>query len=196
MAMFYDLQSALAAGTPSVTSLTIDANQGEVWESWPDELWTLTELQELRLNQGCLYTVPSAIRSLTRLRVLELAFRFQFFEPGLGELASLREFVIRGPAPNLPADLANLSLDRLTIDADWSGCVETVAAIPVRTNVTLSDNHPSAAEKLERQDLSAWKNLEELEIDAFEDFQPTLFERKLPRCGFAINRKRSALWLV
>lgn len=79
---------AAADSTPSRTP---------AWERWPDELWTLTELDALRLDQGLLSKVPSALGRLTTLRVLELAFRFQFFAPGLGELANLRELIIRGP---------------------------------------------------------------------------------------------------
>ncbi len=195
MTTFHDLPSALEAGVANVRRLIVDANRTPAWESWPDELWTLTELEELRLNQGRLSRVPSAIGRLTKLRVLELAFSFQFFEPGLGELASLRELIIRGPQVLLKPDLAKLSLERLTIAADWTDSAPIIARIPVTKNVTLTDNHPLAAEDLEREDLSAWRDLEELEIDAWEDFEPTVFARKLPRCGFAINRKRRVDWM-
>lgn len=198
MTAYASLEEALAAPRAEVRTLTVDVNRtGVAWETWPDELWTLSELEVLRLDQGRLFTVPSRIRELSKLRVLELRGGFQWFEPGLGELAQLRELAISGKRLEIPpGHLANLRLDRLSLRGRWDASVEAVARIPVRVNVTLLDGHPEAASWLEQQDLSAWRELEELEIDAFEDFAPAIFERKLRRCGFAINRKRRVDWTL
>jgi hypothetical protein len=196
MAEFHSFTEALAADPESVTTLIVDANRGEIWQEWPAELWTLTHLEVLRLTQTLLYRVPSELRALQRLRELELHGRFTWFEPGLGDLADLRRLILHVGKLELPREITKLTLDRLEIWGDWTPSLDVIAKIPVRTNVTLIDAHPDAASLLEEQDLSAWRELEELEIDAFEDFEPTVFERKLRRCGFAINRKRKVDWTI
>lgn len=197
MSTFQTLEAALAADPVEVRTLDVDANRpGGAWEQWPEELWRFDHLEVLRLNQGRLYRLPSAIRALTRLRVLELRGAFQWIEPGLGELSQLRELSFSTGRLQLPGELANLSLDRLAARARWDDSLEVIARIPVRHNVTLVDGHPDAAAWLEQQDLSAWRDLKELEIDAFEDFEPTVLARKLPRCGFAINRMRRVDWEI
>lgn len=198
MAVFHSLAEALAAERSTVRELVVDANRaGNAWASWPEELWTFENLEVLRINQGRLYEVPSQIRALTRLRVLEVRGALQRVAPaGIGELAQLRELSFATGRLQLPDDATKLTLDRLEIRARWDDSLEVIARIPVRINVTLIDGHPDAAEWIERRDLSAWQELQELEIDAFEDFEPTVFARKLPRCGFAINRIRRVDWQI
>ncbi len=195
MATFTSLAAALEAEVSSVRALVVDANSSEAWTAWPEDLWRLEDLEVLRLNQPRA-RLPSAIRALRRLRVLEVSHSIQFVEAGIAELRELRELTLGCAALRLPREVANLTLDRLTCRGAWDYSMELVARIPVRVNVTLVDGHPRAADELEALDLPAWRALEELEIDAFEDFEPTGFERKLPRCGFAINRKRKVDWTI
>ncbi|MFN0251535.1 MAG: hypothetical protein ACKV2T_31965 [Kofleriaceae bacterium] len=120
----------------------------------------------------------------------------RFSQPALGELAKLRELTLCGDDIIVPAELAKLSLDRLAIWGRWRESMDVLRTVPVRINITLIDGHPGDATTLLRGDLSAWRDLEELEIDAFENFRTDGLERKLPRCGFAINRKREVDWRI
>ena len=193
---FHEWISAREADRDAVTGLTVDARPEGVWSALPDELFEMTALEELLLIAHDGLAISARITELTALRSLTLAGGRYLLPDELGELSSLRELAITGfeMAP-LPASARNLRLERLRLEAkNWDESIEVIAAIPVAINVTLLDAHPMFAEDLERMDLSAWSELRELEIDAFEDFSPTVFERKLRNCGFAINHKRQVDW--
>lgn len=191
-----NLQDALSAGPENARALCIDAVANEdQWSDCPAELWTLTQLESLALrhHQPGL-KLPSDIQKLQNLRSLELAGSLHV-PPEIGLMTSLRELKLTGHGGQfLPATLKDLRLDRLHMDNDWQQHIDLIASIPVRINVTLAYGFPGAAEDLEQKDLSAWAELQELEIDAFEDFEPTVFERKLKHCGFAINRMSRVEW--
>lgn len=182
---FANLDEAVAAGA---RELVLDSDRpGWAWTAWPDALWTLASLESLTIIQRALFEIPAAIRSLTNLRSLEVRGSTNRIAPGgLGELASLRSLTWIG-APTFPADLSKLRLDHLKIVGSWGRALPVLATIPVRINVTLLGDEP-AADDLATLDLSAWRALQELELDAYPDFDPRVFDRSLPRCGFAINR--------
>ncbi|MGE0399006.1 MAG: hypothetical protein AB7T06_20015 [Kofleriaceae bacterium] len=182
---YANLEEAIAAGAREIVASS-DA-PGWAWKTWPDALWTLTALESLTLVQGALYELPAEIAGLTNLRSLVIRGSIQRAAAGgLGRLSSLRSLAWDAPEI-LPPDVRDLRLDRLSIIGSWGHVLPEITTIPVRVNVTLLGDE-QAADRLGFENLSAWRELQELELDAYPDFDTRTFERSLPRCGFAINR--------
>ncbi len=181
---FANIDEAVAAGA---RELVVNADwPGWNWSSWPEALWTMTTLESLTITSR-LQSIPAEIRALTNLQTLVIRGSTQRAATGgLGELASLRTLDWSAPQ-SLPSDVRKLRLDRLKIVGAWGDVLPALATISVRVNVTLLGDEP-AAEELAMMDLSAWRDLQELELDAYPDFDARVFERYLPNSGFAINR--------
>lgn len=83
----------------------------QVFEYFPDEVFTLSNLEVLKLSNMELSDIPSEITSLSKLRVLVLSNnQLQYLPYGIGDLSSLTRLdLTNNRLETIPDDIGNLS---------------------------------------------------------------------------------------